>query len=126
MSDRKINCFIKNCIGRSNMYSKSTLKSLTKEELIELLFLAEKNYQALSETYETSIRIIEGYDKAFKKATDLLDEATGDGWLPCPMEYLGRCACITTDNGFECPDDTNENWAFAISEMIKEKEQERN
>ena len=130
MSDRKINGFIKSCIGRSNMYSKSTLKSFTKEELIELLFLAEKNYQALSETYETSIantnRIIEGYDKAFKKATDLLDEATGDCYLPCPMEYLGRCACTTTDNGFECPDDTNANWAFAISEMIKEKEQERN
>ncbi len=42
MSDRKINGFIKSCIGRSNMYSKSTLKSFTKEELIELLFLAEK------------------------------------------------------------------------------------
>ena len=64
--------------------------------------------------------------KAFKKATDILDEATGDGWFPCPMEYLGRCACIQTDNGFECPDDTNANWAFAISEMIKEKEQDRN
>ncbi len=62
--------------------------------------------------------------KAFKKATDLLDEATGDGCLPCPMEYLGRCAC--TESEFECPNDTNANWAFAISEMIKEKEQERN
>lgn len=37
------------------------------------------------------------------------------------MEYLGRCACITTDNGFECPDDTNANWEFAIKELIKEK-----
>lgn len=61
--------------------------------------------------------------KAFKKATDLLDDATGDGCLPCPMEYLGRCACITTDSGFECPDDTNANWEFALLEMIKEEEQ---
>ena len=38
------------------------------------------------------------------------------------MEYLGRCACIETENGFECPDDTNANWEFAILEMIKEKE----
>lgn len=63
--------------------------------------------------------------KAFKKATDLLDEVTGNGDLPCPMEYLGRCACITTDIGFECPDDTNANWEFAILEMIKEKEGEQ-
>ena len=117
------------CLGRK-MYSDSTLKSFTKEELIKLLFLAEENYQTLSETYETSVananRIVGDYDKALKKAIDILDDATGDGWLPCPMEYLGRCACITTDNGFECPDDTNANWAFAISEMIKEKEQEKN
>lgn len=117
------------CLGRK-MYSDSTLKSFTKEELIKLLFLAEKNYQALSETYEILVananRIVGDYDKALKKAIDILDDATGDGWLPCPMEYLGRCACITTDNGFECPDDTNANWAFAISEMIKEKEQEKN
>ena len=117
------------CLGKK-MYSDSTLKSFTKEELIKLLFLAEENYQTLSETYETSVanahRIVGDYDKALKKAIDILDDATGDGWLPCPMEYLGRCACITTDNGFECPDDTNANWAFAISEMIKEKEQEKN
>lgn len=37
------------------------------------------------------------------------------------MEYLGRCACISTDIGFECPDDTNANWAYAIKEKIKEK-----
>lgn len=64
--------------------------------------------------------------KAFSKACELLDDLTGDGYLMCPLEYLGRCSCITTDNGFECPDDTNANWAFAISEMIKEKEQKRN
>lgn len=60
--------------------------------------------------------------KAFKKATDLLDEVTGNGDLPCPMEYLGRCACISTDIGFECPDDTNANWAYAIKEKIETDE----
>lgn len=30
---------------------------------------------------------------------------------------------IETDNGFECPDDTNANWKFALLEKIKEKEQ---
>ena len=55
------------CLGRK-MYSDSTLKSFTKEELIKLLFLAEENYQTLSETYETSVanahRIVGDYDKA--------------------------------------------------------------
>ena len=61
--------------------------------------------------------------KAFSKACELLDDLTGDGYLMCPLEYLGRCACIETENGFECPDDTNANWKFALLEMIKEKEQ---
>ena len=42
------------CLGRK-MYSDSTLKSCTKDELIKFLHTAEKNYQALSETYETSV-----------------------------------------------------------------------
>lgn len=42
------------CLGRK-MYSDSTLKSFTKEELIDLLHLAEKNYKNLLETYEISV-----------------------------------------------------------------------
>lgn len=38
----KFKSFTRNCIGRFNMYSKSTLKSFTKEELIDLLYIAEK------------------------------------------------------------------------------------
>lgn len=112
------------CLGRK-MYSDSTLKSFKKEELIDLLYLAENNYQFLEETYERSVsnsnRVLHEYDKVFKAAAELLDEATGNGALLCPLEYLGRCACHYTENGFECPDDTNANWEFALSEMAKEK-----
>lgn len=59
------------------------------------------------------------YKKAFHEACKILDDMTGDGSLLCPLEYLGRCACITTENGFECPDDTNANWEFALLEKVK-------
>lgn len=61
------------------------------------------------------------YSQPAETIKRLLDDATGYGDVICPLEYLGRCACITTDNGFECPDDTNANWAYAIKEKIKEK-----
>ena len=112
------------CLGRK-MYSDSTLKSCTKDELIEFLHVAEANYRNLEDTYEHSvegsIRILGYYDEVIEGVASLLDEATGNGDLMCPMEWLGRCACIITDNGFECPDDTNANWAYAIKEKIKEK-----
>ena len=112
------------CLGRK-MYSDSTLKSFTKEELIDLLHRADYNYHNLEDTYEQSVegstRILGYYDEVIEGVASLLDDATGDGILLCPLEYLGRCACITTDNGFECPDDTNANWAYAIKEKIKEK-----
>ena len=112
------------CLGRK-MYSDSTLKSFTKEELIDLLHLADYNYSNLEDTYEHSVegsmRILGYYDEVIEEVASLLDDATGYGNVLCPLEYLGRCACITTDNGFECPDDTNANWAYAIKEKIKEK-----
>ena len=112
------------CLGRK-MYSDSTLKSFTKEELIDLLHRADYNYHNLEDTYEHSVegsmRILGYYDEVIEEVASLLDDATGEGILLCPFEYLGRCACITTDNGFECPDDTNANWAYAIKEKIKEK-----
>lgn len=121
----KFKSFTRNCIGRFNMYSKSTLKAMTKEELIDLLYIAEKNFEALSETYEQSVegstRILGYYDEVIEEVASLLDDATREGSVLCPLEYLGRCACISTDNGFECPEDTNANWAYAIKEVIKEK-----
>lgn len=38
------------CIG-SDMYSDATLKSMKKEELIELLHIAQANYEILLERY---------------------------------------------------------------------------
>lgn len=112
------------CLGRK-MYSDSTLKSCTKDELIEFLHVAEANYRNLEDTYEHSVegsmRILGYYDEVIEEVSSLLDDATGDGNVLCPLEYLGRCACISTDIGFECPDDTNANWAYAIKERIKEK-----
>ena len=82
------------CLGRK-MYSDSTLKGMAKDELIDLLHLADYNYRNLEDTYEHSVsnsnRILHEYDKVFKAAAGLLEEATGNGALPCPLEYIGRC-----------------------------------
>lgn len=109
------------CLGRK-MYSDSTLKSFTKEELIDLLHLADYNYRNLEDTYERSVsnakKILGNYDKAIEEFTWLLDKATHKGSVMCPLEYLGRCSCIKYKN--ECPDDSNAYWAYAIKERIKE------
>lgn len=113
------------CLGRK-MYSDSTLKSCTKDELIEFLHVAEANYHNLEDTYECSVsnsnRILHEYDKVFKAAAGLLDEATGNGALPCPLEYIGRCTPELSRNGFKCSScDIDTDWEFALSEMAKEK-----
>lgn len=113
------------CIGRK-MYSDSTLKSCTKDELIEFLHVAEANYRNLEDTYEHSVsnsnRILHEYDKVFKAAAGLLEEATGNGALPCPLEYIGRCKPTFTKNKLQCSScDIDTDWEFALSEMAKEK-----
>lgn len=56
------------CLGRK-MYSDSTLKSFTKDELIELLHVAETNYRNLEDTYERSVanakKILDNYGKEY-------------------------------------------------------------
>lgn len=113
------------CLGRK-MYSDSTLKGMTKDELIDLLHLADYNYRNLEDTYEHSVsnsnRILHEYDKVFKAAAGLLDEATGNGALPCPLEYIGRCKPTFTKNKLQCSScDIDTDWEFALSEMAKEK-----
>lgn len=113
------------CLGRK-MYSDSTLKSCTKDELIEFLHVAERNYRNLEDTYEHSVsnsnRILHEYDKVFKAAAGLLEEATGNGALPCPLEYIGRCNPTFTKNKLQCSScDIETDWEFALSEMAKEK-----
>lgn len=112
-----------NCIGvlGRKMYSDSTLKSCTKDELIEFLHVAECNYRNLEDTYERSVsnsnRILHEYEKVFKAAAGLLDEATNNGALPCPLEYIGRCR-----HSVKCSFcDTDIDWEYALSEMAKEK-----
>lgn len=108
------------CLGRK-MYSDSTLKGMAKNELIDLLHLADYNYRNLEDTYEHSVsnsnRILHEYEKVFKAAAALLDEATGNGALPCPLEYIGRCR-----HSAKCSScGTDIDWEFALSEMAKEK-----
>ena len=78
------------CIGRK-MYSDSTLKSCTKDELIEFLHVAEANYRNLEDTYEQSVegstRILGYYDEVIEEVASLLDDATGDGSVLCHLEY---------------------------------------
>lgn len=66
-----------------------------------------------------SMSHLESY-KVFKEATDLLDEATANDLLPCPLEYAGKCntrfACDKCENA-------NINWEFVLLEMVKEKEE---
>lgn len=61
------------CLGRK-MYSDSTLKGMAKDELIDLLHLADYNYRNLEDTYEHSVsnsnRILHEYDKVFKQRLD--------------------------------------------------------
>lgn len=113
------------CLGRK-MYSDSTLKGMAKDELIDLLHLADYNYRNLEDTYEHSVsnsnRILHEYDKVFKAAAGLLEEATGNGALPCPLEYIGRCKPTFTKNKLQCSScDIETDWEFALSEMAKEK-----
>ena len=113
------------CLGRK-MYSDSTLKSCTKDELIEFLHVAERNYRNLEDTYERSVsnanRILGDYDKVFKEASGLLNEATGNGALMCPMEWLGRCVSKVSKYGLKCDTcDIDTDWEFALKESLKER-----
>lgn len=100
------------------MYSDSTLKHCTKDELIEFLHVAEANYRNLEDTYELSVdnslKAFGYYEEAFLKACTILDNLTAGGYLQSPMEWLETC-------GIECPDGTNVNWKLALIEKVKEE-----
>lgn len=61
------------CLGRK-MYSDSTLKSFTKEELIDLLHLADYNYRNLEDTYERSVtnsqKLFSEYENKMKELSE--------------------------------------------------------
>lgn len=54
--------YLNSCIGKK-MPSKSALKNKTKEELIEMLEVAQHNYEVLYETYENTVRVNTEYSE---------------------------------------------------------------
>lgn len=68
------------CIGKK-MPSKSTLKRKTKDELIEMLEVAQHNYEALYETYENTVKVNKEYSEkimAIKKFIDTFEKGEQD------------------------------------------------
>ena len=68
------------CIGKK-MPSKSTLKRKTKDELIEMLEVAQHNYEALYETYENTVKVNKEYSgkiTAIKKFIDTFEKGEQD------------------------------------------------
>lgn len=50
----------KKCVlGKDEMYAKSTLQSMSKDELIQLLFIAQHNYSVVLEEYDNRINYYE-------------------------------------------------------------------
>ena len=54
--------YMNSCIG-IKMPAKSTLKSKTKDELIEMLAVAQHNYEVLYETYENTVKVNTEYSE---------------------------------------------------------------
>lgn len=53
---------LNSCIGKKTP-SRSTLKNKTKGELIEMLEVAQHNYEVLYETYENTVRVNKEYSE---------------------------------------------------------------
>lgn len=63
---------INSCIGKK-MPSKSTLKSKTKDELIEMLEVAQKNYEAIYEIYENTVKVNTEYSEKMTAIKKLIE-----------------------------------------------------
>lgn len=71
---------LNSCIGKK-MPSKSTLKRKTKDELIEMLEVAQHNYEVLYETYENTVKVNTEYSEkitAIKKFIDTFEKGEQD------------------------------------------------
>lgn len=67
---------LNSCIG-IKMPAKSTLKSKTKDELIEMLAVAQHNYEVLYETYENTVKVNKEYSEkitAIKKFIETFEK----------------------------------------------------
>lgn len=63
---------LNSCICKK-MPSKSTLKSKTKDELIEMLEVAQHNYEVLYETYENTVRVNTEYSEKITAIKKLIE-----------------------------------------------------
>ena len=59
------------------IYSYSTLKSMTKDELIDLLGIAQHNYEWVNERLFNATQYAEKLDEALDKACELISELGG-------------------------------------------------
>jgi len=58
-------------LGKDTMYSDNTLRSMSKEDLIHLLHVAQHNYAVLLESHDARIRY---YEKENMRLTEELEE----------------------------------------------------
>lgn len=83
--------FSKGVIGR-DMYSDNTLRHMTKSELIELLKIAQHNYEAVLESYGNSVayseKLLKERDNGIREFAESLKEYFND--LECSLNrYKG-------------------------------------
>ena len=64
---------LNSCIG-IKMPAKSTLKSKTKDELIEMLAVAQHNYEVLYETHENTVKEYSEKITAIKKFIETFEK----------------------------------------------------
>ena len=81
-------------IGSKKSYS--TLKAMTKDELIELLKIAQHNYECVNESLFNITQHAEKLDKALDKACELIGE-------------LGGCSMYMFDKYISCQESCTNN-----------------
>ena len=73
----------------STKYSDSTLKSMTKDALIELLKIAQHNYECSQNVIYNITKYAKKLDKALDKACDLLEKSKAG--TTCDEENRKNC-----------------------------------
>ena len=93
------------------IYSYSTLKSMTKDELIDLLGIAQHNYECSQNGIYNITKYAEKLDKALDKACELISELDG-----CPFWTLDEdISCQES-----CTDDVKKCWREYLMKGIEE------
>lgn len=82
-------------------FSNSTLKSMTKDKLIECLDIAQHNYEWVNERLFNATQYAEKLDEALDKACELISEYSGS----CPFDMFDKdisCQESCTNNAKKC------------------------